>query len=93
MTIIRGLANDMDSLLFSGVFSDLTLTCGGRKFEVHRVILYTQSEYFRKLLDCNFKVFSTRRTSSDTCMYDNRAAELTKAQTGSRCQLHRPTRR
>lgn len=40
----------------SSVFSDLTLTCGGKRFKVHKIILYLQSEYFRKLLDGPFMV-------------------------------------
>lgn len=70
----QSLANHLDSLLFSGVFSDLTLTCGGRKFEVHRVILYMQSEYFRKLLDGGFKVSIFIATSYT----ENYAPDLTK---------------
>lgn len=44
------------SLLSSGTFSNLTITCCGKTFEVHKVVLCTQSKVFRKLLDGNFKV-------------------------------------
>jgi speckle-type POZ protein len=44
--------------LSSSAFSDLTLICGGKVFKVHKVVLCTQSEVFRKLLDGNFKVHS-----------------------------------
>lgn len=42
--------------LSRGIFSDLTITCQGEEFEVHKAVLYIQSKYFRKLLGGNFKV-------------------------------------
>jgi len=42
--------------LTSGIFSDLTITCQGREFKLHKLVLYTQSTYFRKLLGGQFKV-------------------------------------
>jgi hypothetical protein len=53
--------NTARSLLSSGAFSDLTLTCGGKQFKVHKVVLCTQSAVFRKLLDGKFKVGHLRR--------------------------------
>lgn len=46
----------------TGLFSDFTITCKGHTFKVHKTVLYTQSEYFRKLLTGPFKVtiFSSR---------------------------------
>lgn len=44
--------------LTSGIFSDLTITCQGREFKLHKLVLYTQSTYFRKLLGGQFKVCS-----------------------------------
>jgi len=40
----------------TSALSDLTITCGGQVFAVHKVILYVQSDYFRTLLDGPFKV-------------------------------------
>lgn len=36
--------------------SDLTLTCRGHKFPVHKFVLGAQSEYFYKLINGSFKV-------------------------------------
>ncbi|KAM0716713.1 hypothetical protein Q7P37_008158 [Cladosporium fusiforme] len=46
---------ELGPLLESGIFSDLTITCQGYEFRVHKVILCAQSEYFRKLLTGPFK--------------------------------------
>jgi hypothetical protein len=44
------------SLLALEVFSDLTITCGDKEWKVHKNLLWIQSDYFRKLLDGDFKV-------------------------------------
>jgi hypothetical protein len=44
------------SLLALDVFSDLTITCGDKEWKVHKNLLWIQSDYFRKLLDGDFKV-------------------------------------
>lgn len=44
------------SLLALDIFSDLTITCGEKEWKVHKNVLWIQSDYFRKLLNGNFKV-------------------------------------
>jgi hypothetical protein len=44
------------SLVALEVFSDLTITCGDKEWKVHKNLLWIQSDYFRKLLDGDFKV-------------------------------------
>jgi hypothetical protein len=44
------------SLLALDIFSDLTITCGEKQWKVHKNLLWIQSDYFRKLLNENFKV-------------------------------------
>lgn len=39
----------------TGIFTDLTLVCGDQDFKVHKIVLYTQSNYFHKLLGYGFK--------------------------------------
>jgi hypothetical protein len=46
----------MHSLLETGVHSDLTIICGGKSFRVHKLVLCTQSEVCRQLLEGKFKV-------------------------------------
>lgn len=54
-------ADPLARLYQTNALSDLTITCGDQSFAVHKVILYIQSEYFRKLLDGPFKVRSASR--------------------------------
>ena len=49
------------SLLAQDIFSDLTITCGEKEWKVHKNLLWIQSDYFRKLLNGDFKV---RKASS-----------------------------
>lgn len=44
------------TLLASGKYSDLTLTCGTRHWKVHKSVLCLQSDFFAKACDGNFKV-------------------------------------
>jgi hypothetical protein len=44
------------SLLALDIFSDLTITCGEKEWKVHKNLLWIQSDYFRKLLNGDFKV-------------------------------------
>jgi hypothetical protein len=44
------------SLLTLNVFFDLTITCGDKVWKVHKNLLWIQSDYFRKLLNGDFKV-------------------------------------
>ena len=44
------------SLLAQDIFSDLTITCGEKEWKVHKNLLWIQSDYFRKLLNGDFKV-------------------------------------
>lgn len=76
------------SLLSSGTFSDLTLTCCGKTFEVHKVVLCTQSKVFRKLLDGNFMVGKCDRPPIQAMSHIINPYVL-----GKRRQTHRPARR
>ena len=44
------------SLLHSGEFSDMTVSCGNRDFKVHRAIVCPQSPFFEAALKDGFKV-------------------------------------
>ncbi|KAK3684701.1 hypothetical protein LTR37_020031 [Vermiconidia calcicola] len=46
---------NLKELLATGLFSDLTLSCEGKQFKVHKNILYTSSPVFRRLLSGGFK--------------------------------------
>lgn len=48
--------NITERLLESGDYSDVTISCYGVTFRIHRSILCSQSEYFRKAFDGDFKV-------------------------------------
>lgn len=48
--------NIAERLLESGDYSDATISCYGVTFRIHRSILCSQSEYFRKAFDGDFKV-------------------------------------
>ncbi|KAF3922550.1 hypothetical protein ABW21_db0205608 [Orbilia brochopaga] len=45
----------LSSLLESGKYSDLKITCGSKEWLVHKAIICTQSEYFAAICDSNFK--------------------------------------
>jgi hypothetical protein len=48
----------------TGALSDLTIHCDNQRFSVHKLILYTQSIYFRRLFSGPWKVkFQTRQSS------------------------------
>src|SRR2546421_7789885 len=51
--------SSLASLLFAEKYSDLTITCGGRTFPVHRAVVCSQSAFFAKACDNNFKVWNT----------------------------------
>jgi hypothetical protein len=46
----------MQKLLDSGEYSDLTISCKGRNFEVHRAVVCSQSPVFDAALKHDFKV-------------------------------------
>ncbi|KAL2870157.1 BTB/POZ domain-containing protein [Aspergillus lucknowensis] len=50
----------MKWLLKTGQYSDMTVTCQGFKFPVHRAILCSQSLFFRAAMDGNFKEAETK---------------------------------
>jgi hypothetical protein len=52
------------SLLALDIFSDLTITCGEKEWKVHKNLLWIQSDYFRKLLNGNFKVRRKKKRSN-----------------------------
>lgn len=58
LIILETEADPLARLYQTNALSDLIITCGGQDFAVHKIILYIQSEYFRKLLDGSFKVRS-----------------------------------
>lgn len=39
-----------------GKHTDLAITCGGRDFNAHRVVLCAQSNFFAKMCEGDFKV-------------------------------------
>jgi len=46
----------MENLVSSGKYSDLTISCKGRKFAVHRAVVCSQSPVFDAMLKHGFKV-------------------------------------
>lgn len=54
------------SLLAQDVFFNLTITCGEKEWKVHKNLLWIQSDYFRKLLNGDFKVRDCRPSSSSS---------------------------
>ncbi|EME45702.1 hypothetical protein DOTSEDRAFT_23693 [Dothistroma septosporum NZE10] len=42
------LKKNVKDLLVSGSCSNLTIECRGKSFKVHKAILYTQSDFFKK---------------------------------------------
>lgn len=44
------------SLLESGQYSDFTIACGNVKFQVHRMIICSESDMFTAACNGNFKV-------------------------------------
>jgi hypothetical protein len=49
-------APQLSTLLESGRYSDLTVTCGKRSWKVHKGVLCLQSDFFAKACDGGFKV-------------------------------------
>ena len=47
--------DDAFKLLDSQKFTDFAIRCDGHDFSVHRVIIYYKSEYFRAVLDSDFR--------------------------------------
>lgn len=50
-----------DRLLSTGVFSDVTVRCEGREWNLHKAILCKDSTFFRKELTGNWAVRQTRQ--------------------------------
>ncbi|KAJ5959156.1 uncharacterized protein N7479_006306 [Penicillium vulpinum] len=48
----------LQSLLHSGKYSDLTISCEGKRFQVHRAIVCSQSSFFDAVLKGGFKEVS-----------------------------------
>ncbi|CAG8071843.1 unnamed protein product [Penicillium nalgiovense] len=59
-----GLQPLLQGLLESGRYSDLTISCEGRKFAVHRAIVCCQSSFFDAAVKGGFKVNSIRQKVS-----------------------------
>lgn len=48
---------NLDRVLSSGQYSDLTITCQGQTFKVHRVMVATQSDVLARMINGQFKVY------------------------------------
>lgn len=59
MSFPRKYFEGLQSMLRSGELADLIITCKGRTFNVHRMILSAQSGFFRGACTGNFKVPNT----------------------------------
>jgi hypothetical protein len=55
----RHALTDATRLLRSGLFSDVTIKCGDRTWELHKNILCSRSEWFEKALTGKFKEAET----------------------------------
>ncbi|KAM3417088.1 hypothetical protein BST61_g8664 [Cercospora zeina] len=49
------LKTGVKELLDTGLYSDLTIECRGTLFRIHKLVLHTQSRYFKKLFAGGFK--------------------------------------
>ena len=43
-------------MLQSGEYSDFTITCRGKEFKVHKMMICCESDFFKKCCEGNFKV-------------------------------------
>lgn len=50
------LNSNIKTLLFSQTLSDFTIICNGTRISAHRIVLYTQSSFFKGALSNNMKV-------------------------------------
>ncbi|KAK3338099.1 hypothetical protein B0H65DRAFT_477731 [Neurospora tetraspora] len=62
----KDLISSLKGLYSSGEYSDLVISCGGRKYHVHRAIVCTQSEFFSAACRGSFKASDSPYTSNDT---------------------------
>lgn len=46
----------MNHLRLDGKYTDVTIKCGGRTFECHRVVLAAMSEFFECMFDVEMQV-------------------------------------
>lgn len=52
----RNCTDTVASLLNTGKFSDVTITCGDKVWNLHRAIICSRSQYFQKAFGSDFKV-------------------------------------
>lgn len=64
------LLKSYSDLLQSGLFSDAEVRCGSRTWKVHKAILCTRSEWFKKALMGHFKESATGIVTIEICSED-----------------------
>ena len=59
------LVSAMRRVLNSGAYTDTTIAATGKKYKVHRMVMCSQSLFFEKAFNGNFKVCVTPHQNSD----------------------------
>ena len=65
----------MHSFLATGEYSDLTISCNGKTFKVHKMILHGSSPVFKKLLSGKFKVIQKSNSMSECLLTFDQEAQ------------------